>query len=290
MKKYLFVINPIAGKKRKINIEEKINRYFTGKAIFEFLVWESANFDITKAVSEKIKITNYDAVVAVGGDGTINAVAKELINTGIPFGIIPLGSGNGLARHLRIPLNFDLALETISRGKTALIDSCKLNEKPFFCTAGAGFDAHIGKLFSATIKRGFLSYIKIVWNEFNKYKPKKYLLQFNNNELTREAFLITVANGGQYGNNAYISPQSDISDGYFDIIILKKFNLFFSPLLVIRLFTKTFHKSKFVECYKAKELSIICAEKNVAHFDGEPFDFTQKLVFSVIPNSIKVIN
>ena len=289
LKKILFVINPKAGVKARINIAESINKWLDGKALAEFLYWENASFDISKAVTEKIKKENFDAVVAVGGDGTVNNVARALINTNIPFGILPLGSGNGLARHLKISMNLQKAINVIIDGNAKLIDYCTINNVQFFCTSGVGFDAHIGQLFANSIKRGFKTYTKIVFSEFKKYKAEKYKIIADGKEINTEAFLITIANANQYGNNAFISPLSNISDGLMDVVILKPFNLIYSPLIVSRLFLKKMHNSKFVQTFKAKNVIIYRNEQKPIHFDGEPYIMGKELIFKIFRNSLKAI-
>lgn len=289
MKKILFVINPKAGVKAKINLDKSIIKWLNGRVLAEFLYWENVNFDIAGAINEKIKQNNFDVVVAVGGDGTVNNVAKALINTNIPFGILPMGSGNGLARHLKIPMNLQNAINVIIDGYTKLIDSCTVNEMHFFCTAGVGFDAHIGQLFANSIKRGFKTYTKIVSSEFKKYKAEKYTVIADGKEIKTEAFLITIANANQYGNNAFISPLSNISDGLMDVVILKPFNLIYSPLIVSRLFLKKMHNSKFVQTFKANNVVIYREEQKSIHFDGEPLVMGKELNFNIINKSINAI-
>lgn len=289
MKKILFVINPKSGIKAKINLNDSINKWLNGRAFAEFLYWHDVNFNITNAVCEKIKQDNFDAVVAVGGDGTVNNVAKALINTKIPFGILPMGSGNGLARHLKIPMNLRNAINVIIDGKTKLIDSCTINNLQFFCTAGIGFDAHIGQLFANSRKRGFKTYAKIVNSEFRKYKPENYTILADGIEINTDAFLITIANANQYGNNAFIAPKADISDGLMNIVILKPFNLFHSPAIISKLFLKQINTSKYVNTFKAKDVIIYRNEQKPVHFDGEPSLMGKELIFKILNNSINAI-
>lgn len=136
----------------------------------------------------------------------MNEVAKALINTQATFGIIPLGSGNGLGRHLRLPLNTGRAVRVINRDRVAMMDYGTINQIPFFCTAGVGFDAYIGHMYSLLTKRGFTNYAKVTLKEFFRYRPEIYTVRSNGHSLTKEAFLITVANASQFGNNAYIAP------------------------------------------------------------------------------------
>ena len=288
MEKLLVVLNPIAGARKRINLEEKVREWFETSFDVHFLHWKSADFDITQAIKDRILNEKYSIVAAAGGDGTVNRTAKALVNTDIVFAILPLGSGNGLARHLKIPMKLEKAAKTIINGRTINIDTCTLNNENFFCTAGTGFDAHIGHLFATAGKRGFITYFKIVTSEFSNYKSKKYKIVIDGKEIEREAFLITVANANQYGNNVFISPEADTTDGLMNLVILKPFGLIHAPALASRLFLKNFNKACKTENYKAKEIQIICSEKGAVHCDGEPGLVDEELTFKIIPSSLKV--
>jgi len=289
LKKFLFVINPKAGVKSKQNIDLKIKKWLGKEVLAEFLWWENADLDITTAISKRISLENFDGVIAVGGDGTVNRTATALLNSKISFGILPIGSGNALARHLKIPVNLPYAAHIITNYKSQNMDSCTLNDKHFFCAAGTGFDAYVGNLFANARSRGFSTYIKIAGKEFRKYKPLEYRIKTDGKEICRKAFLVTVANTNQYGNNAYIAPQADINDGFMNVVILKPFGLIHAPALAGRLFLKNIHKSPLVETIKAKEVDIYREEPGSVHFDGEPAIMQKELCFRIFPNSLKII-
>lgn len=289
LEKILIVINPKAGKGRIKDSRSLIAGMLEKHFEVEFLDWESPDSDITGAVRQNIAHYRYSCVVAAGGDGTVNRTAKALTGKNIPMGIIPLGSGNGLARHLNIPMNLENAAKYIIIGKTRQIDTCTINDEPFFCTAGAGFDAHVGKLFSQSEKRGFSSYLKIVAGEFKSYKPQKYRIKIDEKFYELCAFLITVANAGQYGNNAYIAPLADISDGLMDVTVLKPFGIIHAPALAGRLFLKKIHKSSKIISFKATAVEIVREEEGCVHFDGEPAVMGKELNFKIHPLSLKII-
>ncbi len=225
---------------------------------------------------------------AVGGDGSLNEVSRALIGSKSTMAIIPTGSGNGLARHLKIPLDIKNALEIINKGKTTTIDTIRLNDECFINVAGIGFDAHIGWKFSKYGKRGLLSYLKLIVREFPFYKHQEFELIINGKKKNQTAFLITFANGSQWGNNAYISPHSKINDGILDIVILKNVSVFNVLYLGFLLLTKGIHKSSHIELLKSKEV-IIEQKNSIAHIDGEPIEVGTKIKIEVNPSSLNIL-
>ncbi|MDP3557486.1 MAG: YegS/Rv2252/BmrU family lipid kinase [Bacteroidota bacterium] len=286
-KKLLFIINPKAGKKLGPTLLPLIEKKIKAKINYDVSIWE--NVDDFNNITQKLFSENYTHAIAVGGDGTVNMVAKTILSKDITLGIIPAGSGNGLARSLGLPMNTERALDEIIENKTEIIDSGQVNGNSFFCTSGVGFDAHIGHLFATSKKRGLKSYVKIIWNEFFSYKTKTYTLKYNNQEVVREAFLITVANAGQYGNDFYIAPGAKMNDGLFHVVILKPFKLYEVVSLLIKILRRKADKSKLIETFTCNELIIERSEKDFIHFDGEPLMSEKSVVFKCKPNSMKVV-
>jgi diacylglycerol kinase (ATP) len=284
----LFIVNPAAGKgnyKYSISmIYEHIdqNKY---NILIEITGYKGHAYKIAEHYKEK-GIKN---IVAVGGDGTINEIGAAIISTGICLGIMPRGSGNGLARYLSIPPNARKALKIINDNKARIIDSGKINNKYFFCTSGVGLDARVGIIFDKSKKRGSINYFKATVSEFLAYKPKKYKLKIDNNRRKVRSLLITFANAGQYGNNVYISPDARIDDGLLDLCILKPFPKSFMLPIGLRLVSKTLNKSKYLEVIKCKEV-ILKRKKNIKfHYDGEPCKAGKKIVVKILPASLKVM-
>jgi YegS/Rv2252/BmrU family lipid kinase len=254
---------------------------------YDVKIWE----DLTQneEIHNMISSGEYTKAVAVGGDGTINFVAQEAMRQNMPVGIIPLGSGNGLARHLGIPLKTSEAIKNIASGREVIIDTGVINGNIFICTTGAGFDALIGNLFSTSTERGFFTYAKMTLQQLLSYKPKEYTLNFDGKTLKRKAFILALANVNQYGNDTFIAPQADIQDGYLDICIIKPFNAFQFPMLGIRIFNRSITKSPLYEYYKTKNIEITFDGNDPVHFDGEPVIMGNKLNIEVRPASLKVI-
>jgi YegS/Rv2252/BmrU family lipid kinase len=212
----------------------------------------------------------FDLVVAVGGDGTVNEVAQGLIGTNTPMGIVPIGSGNGLARELGISMNMSKARHTLLDGFDLQIDVCRMNNQRFLCTSGIGFDAQIADKMSKASSRGFLRYIQLVVNESIFYKPLQVKMKIDEKLVEQSVFLITFANASQFGNNAFIAPAASMTDGLIDVVVVKPFNKIWLPVFGLALFTKIIPKLPFVDCYKAKKVELEWTNTPIFHFDGEP--------------------
>jgi len=287
--KILFLINPISGTKKKEDLAERILKQLDHSRFEAEIHITRFRGDATEVVPLKMA-EGFTRFIAVGGDGTVNEIAKALVDTEGILGIIPIGSGNGLARHLRIPINVEKAMKLINEGNVDSIDYGRINGMPFFCTCGVGFDAHIGNEFAKNKGRGFITYIKVTISDFFKYKPKKYKLKIDRiTKYSSRAFLITVANASQYGNNAYISPKADIQDGKLDICILSPFRLYRAPGIGIRLFAKNIDNSSLMHTEQAQRIVLKRKKAGVVHYDGEPCEMGKKIKIKIIPKGLKVI-
>lgn len=284
-KKILFIINPHSGIKSKLGFVDLIDHEISGDFIVKTRLTQRPEH-ATELAIEAVE-SGMDAVVAVGGDGSVNEVGKALIGTDVALGIIPLGSGNGFARHLNIPLHEKAALQTINNFRTQIIDTATINDIPFLATAGLGFDAQVGWQFANHGRRGFLSYVQITANAFMGYKAKEYKLSIDGKEMETTAFLINFANAGQYGNNAWISPSASLSDGLLNICILDKFPKQYAADIIYKLFNKKIEKSKYYRFYQGKEIWVRNPE--IYHIDGEPRGTDVDLLIKIVPQSLKVI-
>ena len=285
--KILFVINPVSGNKSKEFITELIEQKFDEINYETKVIFTQYAGEATQIVKQYFN-KGYKKVVAVGGDGTVNEVASAIVDTDAVLGIVPLGSGNGLARHLKIPLKPQKALDLIKKGNHIKIDYGKINDRKFFCTTGVGFDAHIGHVFSKLEGRGFSSYLKATVSEFRRYQPKRYEISMNGTTIIRDAFLITFANASQYGNNAHIAPKADIQDGKLEVAIMRSFPLATAPGVGVRLFLKNIDKSVYLETYQCKSIIVKRKSPDVIHFDGEPGETGEVLNINVVPKGLNV--
>ena len=286
-KRVAFVVNPNSGPKRGENIIKLISQNLSDKTPYDILVWEHANnFDY---IRQQITSGKYSVVVAVGGDGTVNAVAKNLINTGIAMGIIPRGSGNGLARTLGIPINTVQAIKRIETGSICTIDNGIINGKAFFCAAGMGFDAHVAGLFAGNKTRGLLTYIQIILKQFFSYKSKEYCIEMNGETLKIKAFLLAFANAGQYGNDFYIAPEAKMDDGLLQLVVVKPMNLLSVCEVIVKVLSKRAHQSKNIITFASKHIKIKKLATAAIHFDGEPDTIENEIEVSINPASLNVL-
>lgn len=284
--KIVFIINPKSGTGKQKKVENAILSILD-KNLFDVKI------EYTEYAKHAIEIARNhknlsDIIVAVGGDGSVNEIGSELINSNIKLGVIPVGSGNGLARHLKIPLSIENALKVINQQKSTTIDTVKINDHFFLGTAGVGFDAKIGWLFAKTKKRGFWNYFIITIKEYFKLQNEHYQLTIDKKMHKENAALITFANSNQYGNNAYISPLSVIDDGRFRIVMVKKIPLWYSPIFAWKLFNKKIHTANFVKTFNAKEVEIFLPKQQI-HIDGEPHLTKGKITLKIQPKSLKII-
>lgn len=292
MKNILFVINPKAGHGRAKAFPALVKKLTGGSGTFAFLVWEDSAQDLAAAVKTMMQQQRFDTVVAVGGDGTVNIVATVVTGTDAALGIIPYGSGNGLARFLKISLNPAKALQTILDGKKMRMDFGKMNQRNFFCTCGVGFDAHVGHVFAQQSRRGFFTYLRITIVEYFRYKKKEYVINRDGEEIIRKAFLITVANADQFGGNVYIAPGAKIDDGLLNVTVIRKANFLQALTLAVRILTGSLNKSPFVETFRVKKISIAPVAGNpdlMYHFDGEPGKKVNEISIECIPGALNVI-
>jgi diacylglycerol kinase (ATP) len=286
-KEIWFIINMISGTKSLTIKNDLLNEI---SKISNTKIFKTEYAGHGHVIAHEAIKSNVSKVVAIGGDGTLNEVGSALRGSNVLMGVIPLGSGNGLARHLNIPLNPILALQKVLAGKEFEIDTCTINDIPFFCTAGVGFDAFVADNFAKKKTRGFITYIITAIQSFFKFKPAIYEFDNKNCQLNKTYFAITFANASQYGNDAVVAPDSSIDDGLIDMVLLKPFSIFHSASVGWRLFNYTFSKSKFVATIQDKYFEVIAAENLLIHFDGEPKQLnTNEIVVKINENKLKVI-
>lgn len=283
-----FIVNPISGTRGKDSIVKLIPEYLSADRFeYDMAFTERSGHAAllaTKAVEEGI-----DIVVAVGGDGTVNEVARSLVHTPAALAIIPCGSGNGLARHLFIPINPIGALKILAECTIETLDYGKINGQPFFCTCGIGFDAFISKKFAEAGKRGLLTYVDNTLKQGLTYKPQTYQISIDGQEETYEAFLIACANASQYGNNVFIAPAASMNDGLMDVTILEPFNLLEAPQVVMQLLNKTIDKNSHTRTFQCKRVHIHREEPGVVHFDGDPMQCGTDIDVELISKGINVV-
>ncbi len=278
----------MAGGKQKKHLIPLIHEIINQED-FEIQIQFTENAKHTHLLSKRALDEGADIIIAVGGDGTVNNIAQHVAGTKCILGIIPMGSGNGLARELGISMDVKKALQIINSIKTKTIDTCMVNDNFFVNIAGVGFDAHVGKKFSENEKRGFKTYIKVVLQEFLKYKSSEYKISIDGNESIQNAFMICVCNGTQFGNNVYVSPNSNLDDGEFKIVIFEKTNLFKAASVGLKLFAKKMNTLSFIKTYEGQSISISQRKNNIVNVDGEAIEIKEELNFRIVPKNLKII-
>ena len=287
-KNITFIINPISGSVKKNNIPDIIEETID-KSLFNYSIRETEKAGHAAEIAYEAQQNGIDVVVAVGGDGTVNEVARSIVHSNTALGIIPCGSGNGLARHLLLPMDPKKSVEIINRCVIHDLDYGIINEIPFFCTCGMGFDAFISMKFAEAGKRGPVTYIENVLREGLTYKPETYHIEDETGTLIRKAFLIACANASQYGNNAYIAPQASMSDGLLDVIIMEPFDVLEAPQVAIEMMNKTLDKNQKIKTFRTKHIHIHREKEGYIHYDGDPVMTTADVDIQLVHKGIKMI-
>lgn len=272
----LLIINPISGTQNKDGLDSRVIEALAPLGYEVEPVLTDGHGAATRLALSAVE-RGFNAVIAAGGDGTINETARALCNTGVAMGILPCGSGNGLARHIGIPVDVNGALDIIAEQNVVACDYGSVNGRPFFCTFGTGFDAHVSEKFAEDKHRGKITYLKKTFQEYINYKPEEYKILAGGQELTQRAFVVAVCNASQYGNNAYIAPHASITDGLLDLTVIHYGNLLSTALVGIDLLTGFIERNMLIHTLRAPEVTIERKHSGVVHIDGEPMEMGQVL-------------
>lgn len=287
-KEIVFIVNPRSGTHDKSDIPRIIEQTID-KAKFDYKVLFTEYAGHAAEIARRCVANDVHIVVAVGGDGTVNEVARSLVHTETALGIVPCGSGNGLARHLCIPMDIRKAIAIINRCNIEALDYGVINSLPFFCTCGMGFDAFISLKFAEAGKRGPVTYMENVLREGLKYKPEVYEVIDETKATRHKAFLIACANASQYGNNVYIAPKATMTDGLMDVTIMEPFTAFDAPQISIDMFNKTLDKNSKIKTFKAKRIHIHRSQPGAIHYDGDPIMTGTDIDVHIEERGIKII-
>jgi YegS/Rv2252/BmrU family lipid kinase len=301
MKNIAFIINPVSGSKETQKEKRKLP-----KLIMQLLDKEQwlPNIAFTEYAGHATELARqyarmgFDAVVAVGGDGTVNEVARGLVKgngrmangeRATALGIIPMGSGNGFARHLNIPIKPQKALEMINHSEPISVDYGLANGKLFVSTCGTGFDAVIADHFAGSNKRGFATYFQNIIKDVFSYHPQTYHIVGDGLDVTHKAFLITFANANQWGYEAMIAPKASLQDGKMDIMMMSSNALLGSASLALRLFTGSIDDSHFMDTIRAKEVTLEREEAAPFHIDGDPVEMEKDIHIKIVADGMRVL-
>ncbi|HOX77455.1 MAG TPA: diacylglycerol kinase family lipid kinase [Bacteroidales bacterium] len=283
-----FIHNPVSGPRKLARFEDQVRQNLDLDK-YDFTIRETGSpKDAMRLASAAVK-DKYDIVVAVGGDGTINEVIQGIDQSDVILGIIPGGSGNGLARHLELPLEPEKAIQLINKLNTRTIDLATINGYPFASIAGLGFDARVANKYRKVKKRGFFGYFRVIAMEFFRYRAREFTLIFNDMVIKRRALLLSIANSNQFGYNTVIAPAARADDGLLDVVIVKKFPVGELPRIIGLLFTGKIDQSAYIESFKTKEIFIIRKRGKRVNIDGEAVKMGKEIFVRILPGKIKVI-
>jgi diacylglycerol kinase (ATP) len=289
--KALFVINARSGAKRRYDVAEVIRRF----AECEHEIVACSRKDDLDGIIDRAERDGVDVVYAVGGDGTVHETAKRLIGRNLALGILPIGSGNGFARHIGLSSDPAIALRSCRGGRIVTIDTAfvsdtaSVNGHPFLGVMGIGFDAVIADRFASSTVRGLETYLRLGIRAFLEFTAEDYELTLNGTTLRRRASIIAVANSGQYGNNARIAPLASLQDGLLDVVVIDDTHLLHAGVLMARLFSGSLHRASGVTITQTTEVTIRRAKAGPAHLDGEPVTLGEELHIRVVPRSMRLL-
>lgn len=282
--KALFVINERSGRRRDYDIAKLIRS--TAKIDFELLGCDRK--DDLDAIIDRAEADGVDVVFAVGGDGTVHETAKRLIGRAPALGILPIGSGNGFARHIGLSMDLTVCLESVESSHVVTIDTALVNDSPFLGVMGVGFDAEIADRFATSTTRGLESYVREGLNALRFLHAEEYEIVAEGHTIRTKALVVAVANSGQYGNNARIAPLASLQDGLLDVVIIHDASIVAAPILLARLFSGTIHEASSVTTLQTRELTIR-RPAGPAHLDGEPVSLPDELRVRVVPSSLRLL-
>ncbi len=286
-----FIVNPISGSGKHNIGKTELEKYFP-KDIYKIEV-EYSNYK-THAITltQNAIVNNPDCIVACGGDGTINEVASCLINTKIKLGIIPVGSGNGLASNLSIPKALEKATEIIRKGKTQFIDVGKVNDHYFFSNVGVGIDALIIKKYESYSKRTLMSYIRASIASSIQFKPMQTIISFNNQIINTKAFMLFISNSNEMGYGMSLTPKASLNDGQLDLVVVSKLNFIDKLILGICVVSNKIEKFKKAQHTLIENINVEIPEKIFldTQIDGEFHNLkTNKIEVSIIKSGLEVL-
>jgi YegS/Rv2252/BmrU family lipid kinase len=288
MIRLLFIVNPISGRSSKGNILSAITDSIDMQKYDVTIRFTNHSGHATTLASEAVA-EGYDVVVAVGGDGTVNEVARALVGTDTALGIVPCGSGNGLARHLHIPMNARKAVEIINAGEVDAIDVMTVNGQYCFCTAGVGYDAKVSADYAKDSRRGLVTYAKKAIGGWLEYEPEEYIIEVNGQILKKRAVAIVCANANQWGNDFHVAPKASLKDGLIDVTIIHPMKLQNVISMPVQMLGYSFDRNPDVETIKANRVVIKKRNMSAIHIDGEPIESKDEVCVDIKRSSLSVI-
>jgi YegS/Rv2252/BmrU family lipid kinase len=288
MKVYRFILNPKAGNGKAPLLEKMIREYrLSSEKHFEIKFTEYTGHAAILA-AEAVKENCY-AVIAVGGDGTVNEVAGALVNTNTLLGILPMGSGNGLARHLGYTMNPAKAIAQIINAGAGQMDTLQINDRLSVNVSGMGFDGYVAWLFNTSGKRGLSTYTAVALKAYNAYKSATFEFRSEEHSLTREAHMLVIANASQFGNKAIIAPGASVDDGFMECVFVHKPPFYRLPGLFLRLFSGKIKDTDYLQTIKCRSFTVTTSRPLHVHLDGESIEPVSEVRVEILPRSLKIL-
>lgn len=296
-RKIIYIINPISGTRSKDDVQNIIAAATLKAGIWFHFYPSVASGDYT-FLKEEILTEKITDIIIVGGDGTVSQVVDSLMNIPVQFGIIPCGSGNGLAFGAGIPKSVKKALDIIFKNKASVIDGFRVNSRFACMLCGIGFDAQVAHDFAKADQRGLSTYVKKVFSNFLSAKPYSFKIKLKDKTFTTEAYFISIANSNQFGNNFTIAPKASLSDGLLDIVVVthqSKFTMLYNTMMQVGglnslQVTENINKSRSIIYFQTDEITISNYSMAPLHIDGEPAEPERKLHITVQPGCFKLLN
>lgn len=281
----LFLVNPRSGSNRHRDVTSLIRETCT----WEHEILPSGPKEELDAVIASAAARGVQVIFAVGGDGTVLEVARRLIGTDLVLGVLPTGSGNGFARHLGLPMRLRATLRACKALRVETIDTATVNGIPFINVMGISFDAWVANAFAYAGTRGLATYARVALRGLARYEPEEVALTIDGAVSSHRVFILTIANGSQYGNNARIAPLASMQDGLLDVVLIEQAPLPRVPMLAARLFAGTLHRARGVTIVRGRSISIHRTAPGAAQLDGEPATLPESLTIEIVPRSLRVI-
>jgi YegS/Rv2252/BmrU family lipid kinase len=287
-KRTVFIVNPKAGIQSQRRIQESVDKNLDHRK-FEYGIWYTEKPGHASELVQKAKAEGYEIIVAVGGDGSVNEIGSAMLDTDLQLGIIPAGSGNGLAMHLGYGRNMDAAIRKLNTAQVKTFDCGLFNGRPFINLAGIGFDGLVSNLMQGSYWRGFIPYFMKSVEAGLVYTAKECLIEIDDRSFTEKCFAITVANGPMYGYNVTIAPDALMDDGFFELVILKDAPKWQYFAAVPATLNGRIYDAEFVAHYKTKKVKITTEGDNYIHLDGEGLTMRGEMNFEIKPKALKVL-
>jgi diacylglycerol kinase (ATP) len=285
----VFIVNPISGGRKKAALIARIP-IIMAESGYDCEVWKTLYADHAAILTKEAVEAGAYAVIAVGGDGTMNEVASALMGTSVYLGIVPLGSGNGLVRHLGIPLDPENAIKSFFKAIPTPLDACQCGPHYFFCAAGMGYDAEVALRFNQGGPRGLIRYLWEAVFTYFRYKPKWYTISIDGTEVfSATALMVTLCNASQIGNNAFLAPDAQCDDGLMDVVVLLPFPFWLSLILLYKLFARKLKGNKYLLHFQCKSGIITRPSDEVIHYDGETVIAPAILPISITPAALHIL-